>query len=71
MKKSSIKNKVYSVHAEVQIRHCKEIRIIVPEKCSYLVPRVQLSGTKSTANWYQECSIGITTVSHSFAAGMA
>ena len=29
--------------------HCKDFRIIVPEKCSCLVPRVQLSGTKSPA----------------------
>ena len=29
--------------------HCKDFRIIVPEKCSCLVPRVQLSGTKSSA----------------------
>ena len=32
-----------------QKSRCKEFRIIVPEKCSYLVPRVQLSGTKSPA----------------------
>ena len=65
----NIKNKINRSVILIRLNqksHCKDFRIIVPEESSCLVPRVQLSGTKSPAIWYQESSIGVPTVYHSY-----
>ena len=46
---AKVQSKEESNENQKEKRHCKDFRIIVPEKCSCLVPRVQLSGTKSSA----------------------
>ena len=46
---AKVQSKEESNENQKEKSHCKDSRIIVPEKCSCLVPRVQLSGTKSSA----------------------
>ena len=46
---AKVQSKEESNENQKEKSHCKDFRIIVPEKCSCLVPRVQLSGTKSSA----------------------